>query len=104
MNIGQLDRRVKHQQYSTSQTAFGDKTKSWNAGTDYWAHAIFKDGKEKYIGNELKTVTTVIFTFRYNTNFTNKDRILFNSKYYYVTEILEQGRQKWTQLVTEQFE
>ena len=62
MNIGQLDRRVKHQQYSTSQTAFGDKTKSWNAGTDYWAHAIFKDGKEKYIGNELKTVTTVIFT------------------------------------------
>ena len=104
MNIGQLDRRVKHQQYSTSQTAFGDKTKSWNAGTEYWAHVVFKDDKEKYIGNELKSVATAIFTFRYNTDFTNKDRILFESKYYYVTGILEQKRQRWTQLITEQFE
>ena len=105
MLIGDLDEVITLQSYTASQTAYGDKSKTWGSGSHLWAHVIYKSSKdsEKFTADQLVTKTVVIFTIRYNTTPTNRDRIYYNSKYFQITDVVHIGRQKWTQVFTEEF-
>ena len=92
--IGKLDRRVKLQNYSTSANAYGELEKTYSDLAEVWAMFRFKTGNEKTEGEQVTAIEKHEFVIRYRSDFNEKGRIFYDSKYYYVKSLGEYGEQR----------
>jgi len=111
MQIGELDRRIIIQTFSTSSDGYGEAIKTWSDRITVWANVNFKGGSTKDIAERVTAASKVIFTIRYltTTNISEAMRIKYKDrgeqKYYYINAINNiEGRENFLELETEQKE
>ena len=103
MNIGKLDRLITLQQYTTSRSSSGEALETWGnlANGNVWASLRNTASGEKVENEQLVAVTTTIWNIRYLSTVNETQRILYNSKYYYITGVKIHGRNEFIELTTE---
>jgi|TARA_B110000093_G_C12661197_1_gene282329 SPP1 family predicted phage head-tail adaptor len=103
MKFGLLDRRI-----TIEHLGVNSGTDSWNVDATSWINVRSCWGKKKDNSSregvelqQLTNVTSTVWRIRYVTDVTTEMRILYNSKYYYITGITEIGRREGLDLITE---
>jgi len=97
MRIGQSDRRITVQRYTTSTNAYGERIQTWSTLITVWAE-LMKTGEgmtEKITGDQDMPVQRLRFKIRSSSDSRGikaDDRVLYNSKYYNIQGIEEIGR------------
>jgi len=89
---GKLDRRIIIQQKTESTDSYGQRTLTWATYSTVWANTMEMLGKEDDDSNNRSTKREVQFRIRYNSNFTNEMRVIWESEYYKIEDIKELGR------------
>lgn len=105
MNIGELDRRIKLENYSVTQNDYGEERRTWSEYLEIWAKVDFNGGQAKDEFDKLTAISKAVFFIRNIglSSLSEKTRILYNSKYYYIEAINEiEGRESFLELITEQ--
>lgn len=98
MNPGKLDRRLTIQARTLTRDAAGGAVPSYADVDTVWAQKVETTGRESRIANQLRADTTIVFRIRYYADLTEQHRLLFEGRYYDVTQINEENRRE-TQLV-----
>jgi len=97
MRIGQSDRRIEVQSYTTSANAYGERVPSWSTLVTVWAE-LMKAGEgmaEKLTGDQDIPVQRLRFKIRSSTDtraINPSDRVIYNSNTYTIQGIEEVGR------------
>ena len=98
MRIGQSDRRITVERYTTSTNAYGERVQTWSTLLTVWAE-LMKTGEgmtERISTNQDMPIQRVRFKIRSSSDSRGikaDDRVLYNSKYYNIQGIEEVGRQ-----------
>lgn len=98
MALGQLDRRITIQSQAGTQDEFGQSVDSWSDVATVWAQVKFKAGSESVSANKLTTGADCIFTIRYRSQITTRNRIIYEGEYYDIIHKAEIGRRKYMDL------
>mgnify|MGYP000362650171 CR=1 FL=1 len=103
MNIGKLDRLVTIQAYTTSRSSSGEPLETWANLTNgiVWASLRNTAASEKVENEQLVAIVSTTWNIRYLSTVNETQRILYNSKYYYITGIKIHGRNEFMELTTE---
>ena len=105
MQIGELDRRIKFENYTSAQNTYGEEKETWSTYLTVWAKVDFNGGQAKDEFDRLTAISKVVFFVRNIglSSLSEKTRILYDSKYYYIEAINEiEGRESFLELITEQ--
>lgn len=106
MHIGRLDRIVTIESYTMASNQYSSKRiKTWTtyksgvpASKDYRSGS----GSDEMIeADQRVSVSGGIWVIRYDSGVTDKMRILYDSKYYYIVRVKEIGRGRGMELTTE---
>lgn len=101
MPLGNLDRYIIIQNYTTSKDLYGEPIKTWSNYKSVWAEKIQDaPGDESIINNQKVGKENINWRIRYNTWITNKMRISYKSEYYEIEGIQEEGRGRYCVLKT----
>ena len=98
MRIGQSDRRITVERYTTSTNDYGERVQTWATLLTVWAE-LMKTGKgmtERITTDQDMPVQRLRFKIRSSSDSRGikaDDRVLYNSKYYNIQGIEEIGRQ-----------
>jgi SPP1 family predicted phage head-tail adaptor len=101
MRIGELDSRITLQNYSASV----EQIESYSDYRTVWAKIDFNGGSETDEFNRITAISKVKYFIRNIdlTNLSEKTRISYDSKLYYIQAINEiEGRESFLELITEQ--
>ena len=113
MQIGELDRRITIQTFTTEADAYGEAIKTWSNLISVWANVNFKGGSTKDIAERVTATSKVVFTIRnygstvdtINESMRVKYKDRGVPKHYYINVINEiDGRDGFLELETEQKE
>lgn len=96
--IGELDRRIALQNFTSTQAADGEMTRTWSTAATVWAWVRFGSGSERMIADKNTVVGDCIFTIRYRTGVTEKTRIVLDSVNYDIVHIAERDRKMYLEL------
>ena len=105
MQIGHLDRRVTLQNYSTTRNGYGELIESYSDYRTVWAKVDFTGGSQSDEFDRITAISKVKFFIRNLdlANLTEKTRISYDSKLYYIQAINEiEGRESFLEIITEQ--
>lgn len=105
MQIGHLDRRITLQNYSTSVNSYGELIESYSTYREVWAKVDFDGGSQSDEFDRITAISKVKFFIRNLdlANLTEKTRISYDSKLYYIQAINEiEGRDSFLEIMTEQ--
>jgi SPP1 family predicted phage head-tail adaptor len=97
MRIGQSDRRITVERYTTSTNAYGERVQTWSTLLTVWAE-LMKTGEgmtERITSDQDMPVQRLRFKIRSSSDSRGikaDDRVLYNSKYYNIQGIEEIGR------------
>lgn len=94
MQLGDLDRRVRIEQYTEVVDIYGQRTPVWSTLATVWAKVAYDSGEEKIEGNEKVAVRHTKFFIRY-LGVTEKMRVVYDSSYYDIRSIEEIGRERY---------
>lgn len=99
-NIGQFDRRICIEAPSTSRGASGQELLTWSTFAECWASVEYPGTRtdEQVVADQEVSITSVIFRIRYRDGLNQKMRILYNSNYYDILNVLEVGRKDYLRL------
>lgn len=98
MRIGQSDRRITVERYTTSTNDYGERVQTWATLLTVWAE-LMKTGErmtERITTDQDTPVQRLRFKIRSSSDSRGikaDDRVLYNSKYYNIQGIEEIGRQ-----------
>ena len=98
MRIGQSDRRITVERYTTSTNDYGERVQTWATLLTVWAERM-KTGEgmtERITTDQDMPVQRLRFKIRSSSDSRGikaDDRVLYNSKYYNIQGIEEIGRQ-----------
>lgn len=99
MISARMDREITIQVYTEAADSYGEPIKTWTTLAETFAHVRQQTAREIFTGGRVAE-TDIVFTTRYVSGVTAKDRILYNSKYYYLTgEPREIGRQDGLEMI-----
>ena len=105
MNIGKLDTPVTIRNFTTSRDEFGGVIETWNDWKTVWGSVSYADraAGEAFEQGRTTSITIVRFTFRTQdvTGLKEDYRIICNSEYYNILDILNFGRKNYTTVKTE---
>jgi len=102
MNPNKLDRRISVETKSTSLDANGDRVDTWTTIlSSIPANVAPTGGKEFIRATRMFETASAVFMIRYRTNITQRDRILYNGRYYNIISIDEMGRKDGLLIVAE---
>lgn len=105
MQIGKLDRRIVYQNYGTTTNDFGELIENYGEANEVWAKVEFDGGSQKDEFDRITAISKVHFYIRNIglNNFTEKTRITYDSKFYFVESINEiEGRERFLKITTEE--
>jgi SPP1 family predicted phage head-tail adaptor len=97
MRIGQSDRRITVERYTTTTNAYGERVQTWSTLLTVWAE-LMKTGEgmtERITSDQDMPVQRLRFKIRSSSDSRGikaDDRVLYNSKYYNIQGIEEIGR------------
>lgn len=98
MNLGSLDRRITLQNYTATQSDYGESIPTYSTLATVWAMVKPINGNESVTADKITVKADCLFTIRYRTSVTEKTRIVYNSVNYDITNISEVGRRKYLEL------
>ena len=105
MQLGHLDRRVTLQNYVTSAYSYGELIESYSDYRTVWAKVDFTGGSQSDEFDRITAISKLKFFIRNLdlANLTEKTRISYDSKLYYIQAINEiEGRDSFLEIITEQ--
>ena len=98
MRIGQSDRRITVERYTTTTNDYGERVQTWATLLTVWGE-LMKTGEgmtERITTDQDMPVQRLRFKIRSSSDsrgIKSDDRVLYNSKYYNIQGIEEIGRQ-----------
>ena len=104
MRIGELDRRITLQNYSASVNTYGEQIESYSDYRTVWAKVDFDGSSQSDEFDRITAISKVKYFIRNIdlTNLSEKTRISYDSKLYYIQAINEiEGRESFLELITE---
>src|SRR5688500_4328484 len=100
IRTGELDREISFIKENVSRgTSNQDKIDSWELvdnNPTVWAKKIELKGNEVVTMDRIKYIKNTIFTIRYRTDLTEKNRVVLEDKVYEIVSITEAGEQRKT--------
>ena len=94
-SIAELDRRIQFQTYSASLNVYGEESLSWSELATVWAKLDWTGSDETEDGDQEVTGTDIVATIRRRSDINTKQRVLYNSKYYDITGIVDVSRNRF---------
>jgi SPP1 family predicted phage head-tail adaptor len=101
MNSGDLDRRIVIQSFTETRDDWNHPTKTWSTFATRWAMKVDDLGSERSELDQQVGIMRTLFKIRYTSGVNVSMRVLYESKYYYITAVKELGRREGMMLVTE---
>lgn len=101
IRIGELDRQVTFIKENVSRGASNQDVITWviiASNPTVFSRKLELKGNEVVIGDQLKYVQKTLFTIRYRTDLTVKNRVVFNGQVYEIISITENGLERKTYL------
>lgn len=92
MNPGKLDRRIVLQKRVVTKDGTGSRVETWADESTVWAEFVKQSGKEAALSDAERTQDFQQFRIRYRALNATDYRILYRSKFYDITAIIEEGR------------
>jgi SPP1 family predicted phage head-tail adaptor len=92
MNPGKLDRRIVLQKRVVSKDAAGGRVETWADESTVCAEFVAARGKEAVQADADRSSQFQQFRIRYRTLNPADYRILYRSKFYDITAVVEEGR------------
>lgn len=94
MKLGNLDRYIVIETYTETADAYGEKVKTWATHHSCFANMATASGGESVTAEQITDKLNVNWTIHYKSGITAKMRVNYDSDYYQITAILEEGRNK----------
>jgi SPP1 family predicted phage head-tail adaptor len=91
MNPGKLNRRVIIQSRTKTRDATGSTVSTWADESTVWAEAVTHKSSEAEIVDSDRTQQTRQFRIRHRTITSEDHRILYQSQFFNITGITEEG-------------
>ena len=91
MNPGKLNRRIILQVRTLTKDATGSRVQTWADLTPLWAEQIKQTGKESSLADSDNSQDTRQFRIRYRNISEQNHRIFYQSKFFNITGITEEG-------------
>lgn len=93
MRSEKLDRRIIIESFSDSRDDYGQPVRTWSTFATVWSGVKLNIGKEVFASKDKVKERIVDFKVRYRTDITNEMRIIYNSNYYEIEDVVELGRE-----------
>lgn len=93
MRSEKLDRRIIIESFSEAADDYGQEIRTWSTFATCWAGVKLNIGKENFVSKEKVKERIVDFKIRWRTDLNNEMRILYESNYYEIEDIVELGRE-----------
>lgn len=100
MNIGRLDKRIKHQIRTVTTDDWNHENITWSTRATIWASVNFRSGRETQSADQRVNVDRVFFSIRYKSDVSVLDRIEYDGQYYDIESIETIGRRCGLRLIT----
>ena len=91
MNPGKLNRRVVIQARTLTKDGTGSRVETWADSATVWAEAVTQKGREATLADADRTQDTRQFRIRHRALTTTDHRLLYQSRFYDITGITEEG-------------
>lgn len=91
MNPGKLNRRVIIQARTLTRDSTGSPVESWADSATVWAEAVTQKGAESSMADSERGRDTRQFRIRYRAITSESNRLLYQSSFYNITGITEEG-------------
>lgn len=89
--IGNMRERIVFQQQSRTLDSMGGAAVTWSTVTTVWASVDETSGSETFPTLQIQPQTNVTFMIRYLSTITQAMRISWNSNFYNIKEIINEG-------------
>lgn len=100
MNVGDLDRRIRIEQFSTSQNAFGEPVKTWAVLAHVAAHVEHLEQPERFNADSQEYAEDATkFTIRHRSDVDVTQRVLYRDNTYRITGTRELDRRRWLEVM-----
>jgi SPP1 family predicted phage head-tail adaptor len=100
MNPGTLNLRITIQSKTITQDTELNAIETWADFKTLWASAIPKTGREYYKLATVNSEIIEVFKVRYISGINPHQRVKFNSKYFEIIDVLNDGEQNKELLIT----
>lgn len=100
MPLGKLDRSITIQSYTESKNSYGEAEKTWATHSTVWAEIMDDTGNVTVTDGQTIASEIVRFRIRYDSAVNTKMRISYNSNYYSIRQVIEEGRGNYLILKT----
>ncbi len=94
MRFDRMDRRIRLESYTETQSATGAVTKTWATLATVWASVRRTDASESTAGDQWLGTKNTEFRIRHRTDVSDKVRIVYESNNYDITSVIELGRRE----------
>lgn len=98
-----MDQLVAVEKYTTTTDSnTGEKLQSWSNYTNVWARIQESEtGAESVDADRREHKQSVVFTVRFNSGLNVKDRIVWDGRYFNITNIANINRDMYQRIETE---
>jgi len=98
MQLGDLDRRIRVEQYTEVIDSMGQRVPVWSLLTNCWAKVIYENGSEVFEGDQKVAERMIKFIVRYSSTYKETLRILYDGCYYDVRSVENIERKQYQAL------
>lgn len=99
MNIGSLNHRIEIQQESRVSDGMGGATKTWATIHTVSARVEPLQGREFFAAQQTQSSVTHKVTIWYQPGITSRNRIMFGSRIFDITSVINPGEQNISILI-----
>ena len=100
--VGSLDERIEIQAVTETANNYGEPAKSWATVATLFTKVEYSTTgqNETYAEATIREYRPVIFTVRYRTDYSAKNRILYGGEVYDIENVEHEGRKRFTKYIT----
>lgn len=98
MRSGRLDRLITIQVKTSTEDSFGEMIETWATLAEVWAELKYLRGSEWFAAQQEGASVDVIFRIRYRDDVTPLNVIVYDSRTYDISAVLELGRREGLEL------
>lgn len=94
MRSEKLDKRVVIEQLDVTIDDYGQRKRVWTVLTSCWASIKLNIGNEMVSSKSTVTDRVIDVKIRYRTDLNYNMRLIYNSEYYNIDDLIELGREE----------